>query len=74
VALERDDVALMSSGPNDHVDDKGPSLTGSLYFRVTEVDELWNRVRERVSLLSYSDLLLRYARIRNLRQAGPIVT
>jgi uncharacterized glyoxalase superfamily protein PhnB len=44
-SLRRDDVTLMFSSPNDHVNEDGPSLTGSLYFRITDVNELWDRLQ-----------------------------
>lgn len=38
-------VTVMLSGPNTHEDDAAPAFTGSLYFRVRDVDELWSRLR-----------------------------
>jgi uncharacterized glyoxalase superfamily protein PhnB len=34
-------VSLMLSGPNEHEGDVAPAFTGSLYFRVRDVDGLW---------------------------------
>jgi len=35
-------VSLMLSNPNSHEEDTSPSFTGSLYFRVKDVDSLWS--------------------------------
>src|SRR5262245_15855850 len=39
-------VSLMLSGPNEHEGDVAPAFTGSLYFRVREVDDLWVRLKD----------------------------
>ena len=39
-------VALMFSSPNEHEGDVAPAFTGSLYFRVTDVDALWLRLKD----------------------------
>ncbi|MGH7613983.1 MAG: bleomycin resistance protein [Gemmatimonadales bacterium] len=39
-------VTLMFSGPNEHEGDKAPAFTGSLYFRVGDVDSLWLRLKD----------------------------
>ena len=49
-SFQRDDVTLMFSGPNEHMSEEGPSLTGSLYFRVTDVDEMWRQLKGRAQL------------------------
>lgn len=36
---------LMLSGPNAHEGDRAPGFTGSLYFRVKDVDGLWARLQ-----------------------------
>jgi len=41
------ELALMLSAPNRHEGDKAPAFTGSLYFRVTDVDGWWSRLRDR---------------------------
>lgn len=46
-SLKHGDVSLMLSGPNEHVGDSAPGFTGSLYFRVDDVDELWSRLQGR---------------------------
>jgi len=38
----------MLASPNEHVGDVKPSFTGSLYFRVGDVEALWERLRELV--------------------------
>jgi uncharacterized glyoxalase superfamily protein PhnB len=39
-------VSLMFSRPNEHEGDAAPSFTGSLYFRVRDVDSLWSRLKD----------------------------
>ncbi len=41
-------VVVMLSGPNEHEGDRAPVFTGSLYFRVNDVDGLWSRLKDRV--------------------------
>jgi uncharacterized glyoxalase superfamily protein PhnB len=41
-------VSVMFSGPNEHEGDVAPTFTGSLYFRVNDVDELWSRLEDSV--------------------------
>jgi uncharacterized glyoxalase superfamily protein PhnB len=38
-------VSLMLAGPNQHEGDVAPAFTGSLYFRVADVDGLWARLK-----------------------------
>lgn len=52
--LQRDGVELMISLPNAHLPFDKPLLTGSLYFRlknVREVDELWDRLKEKTTVV-----------------------
>ncbi len=46
-SLRRDGVGLMVSAPNYHEKDTAPAFTGSLYFRIEDVDELWATVKDR---------------------------
>src|ERR1051326_9636590 len=39
-------VSLMFSSPNEHEGDVAPAFTGSLYFRVREVDSLWSSLKD----------------------------
>jgi uncharacterized glyoxalase superfamily protein PhnB len=41
-------VSLMLSGPNAHEGDTSPSFTGSLYFRVRDVESLWSQLKDKV--------------------------
>ena len=43
-------VRLMLSAPNAHEGDVKPGFTGSLYFRVTDAQEVWERVHEKASI------------------------
>lgn len=44
-SLSRDDVSIMLAGPNEHESDVSPVFTGSLYFRVKDVDALWKQLK-----------------------------
>lgn len=46
-ALQRDQVRIMISGPNEHEGDTAPAFTGSLYINTDEVEQLWEQVRDR---------------------------
>jgi uncharacterized glyoxalase superfamily protein PhnB len=46
-SLERDGVAIMLSGPNEHLDEKAPAFTGSLYIRTDDVAALWEALNDR---------------------------
>jgi len=48
--LVRDNVAIMLSGPNEHEGDTTPSFTGSLYITCSDVDEIWQGVRDHVKV------------------------
>ena len=40
-------IAVMFSGPNQHEGDVAPAFTGSLYFRVSDVDALWMKLKDK---------------------------
>ena len=42
--------SVMFSGPNEHEGDVAPAFTGSLYFRVSDVDEIWAQLQDQVSV------------------------
>lgn len=46
-ALQRDGIELMLSALNRHEGDREPAFTGSLYFRVDDVDRLWEALKDR---------------------------
>ncbi len=46
-ALQRDGVEVMFALPNAHIPFDAPRFTGSLYFRVDDVDALWAQLNER---------------------------
>jgi uncharacterized glyoxalase superfamily protein PhnB len=48
--IECGSFSIMFSGPNEHEDDVAPAFTGSLYFRVSDVDDLWSYLRDRVTV------------------------
>ena len=39
-------IALMFSAPNEHEGDIRPAFTGSLYFRIKDVDGLWSQLKD----------------------------
>ena len=44
--LKRDDVTIMLARPNDHEGDTAPAFTGSLYFKTSDVDHLWQQLKD----------------------------
>ena len=50
-ALSRDNVELMISLPNAHEPFEKPTLTGSIYFNTTDVDALWEQIKDNVSVV-----------------------
>ena len=49
-SLGRDEVGIMLSKPNEHIPFKGPSYTGSFYFNVDNVDEIWEPLKSKVKV------------------------
>lgn len=45
-SLSYGSATVMLSGPNEHEGDQAPAFTGSLYFRVRNVDEVWARIKD----------------------------
>ncbi|MEG0188455.1 MAG: bleomycin resistance family protein, partial [Algoriella sp.] len=43
--LKKDDVEVLIANPNQSSDFERPKFTGSLYFTVDNVDELWDLVK-----------------------------
>jgi len=50
-ALSRDNVELMISLPNAHEPFEKPTLTGSIYFNTSDVDALWEQIKDKVSVV-----------------------
>lgn len=50
-ALRKDGVEVMISLPNDHEPFEKPALTGSLYFNTVDVDELWDQIKDKASVV-----------------------
>jgi len=46
-AIGYGDVELMFSLPNAHIPFEKPAFTGSLYFRVEDADEIWERLKDK---------------------------
>lgn len=49
-ALHKDHVEIMLAKPNSHVSFVKPIFTGSFYLKVDDVDTLWNRLKDTVSV------------------------
>lgn len=48
--LAWNDVKLMISNPNDHIPFSSPIFTGSFYFEIANIDQLWNHVKDWVKI------------------------
>lgn len=49
--LERDGVEFMVATPNKQSPFVGPEFTGTFYFKVTGVDELWAKVKDNLEVV-----------------------
>lgn len=49
-SLSAGDITLMLAKPNEHEPFENAKFTGSFYFRVPNVDEAWNHLKDRVSV------------------------
>ncbi len=50
-ALRKDDVEIMISLLDAHDPPQKPMLTGSIYFNASDVGALWERIKDRVSVV-----------------------
>ena len=50
-ALQKDSVEIMVSLPNAHEPFEKPTLTGSLYFNSSDVDALWNEIKDKATIV-----------------------
>ncbi len=50
-ALRRNGVELMISLPNAHEPFEKPTLTGSLYFNTSDVDALWDKIKDKANVV-----------------------
>ena len=48
--LRRDGASIMLAGPNQHEGDTAPAFTGSLYFHTDDVDDLWQRLKDKARI------------------------
>jgi uncharacterized glyoxalase superfamily protein PhnB len=51
VSLSSGDAEIAFNTPNAHTDYEKPVLTGSIYLNVENIDELWERLKERVEIV-----------------------
>jgi len=49
-SLKKDDIQMMLSKPNEHENFKGICFTGSFYFNVEKVDELWEDLKTKAKI------------------------
>lgn len=49
-SLQKDQVHIMLSRPNEHEKFKGIGFTGSFYFNVDDVDELWEDLKTKAKI------------------------
>lgn len=49
-ALHKDDCEIMLAKPNEHIPFEKPMFTGSFYFNVDAVDELWNAIKDKCKI------------------------
>lgn len=49
-SLEKDQVGIMLAKPNEHTPFNGPTYTGSFYFNVENVDDIWERLKSKVKI------------------------
>jgi uncharacterized glyoxalase superfamily protein PhnB len=49
-ALEKDGLELMFTLRNEHSIIEKPTMTGSLYFNPEDVDEVWNELKDKVTI------------------------
>ncbi|MFC3158271.1 VOC family protein [Chryseobacterium arachidis] len=55
-SLEKDEVQIMLTKPNSHEKFNGIGFTGSFYFNVDNVDELWEDLKTKVKSATKSKL------------------
>src|SRR5215467_15172963 len=49
-SLLKDQVELMIAKPNAHIPFEKPNFTGSFYFNIDDVDQLWNQLKDKVKI------------------------
>lgn len=49
-SLSKDDVALMLARPNEHTPFDKPVFTGSLYFTTSDVNGLWEQLKDKAGI------------------------
>ena len=50
-SLSRDGIGIMLALPNEHIPYNGPMFTGSFYFKVDDVDTLWNELKDKAEIV-----------------------
>lgn len=49
-SLSKDGIELMVASPNEHMPFEQPTFTGSFYFNVAEIQQLWKQVEQRARI------------------------
>ena len=49
-AMQKDEVEIMFSKPNEHTPFVKPTFTGSFYIRTDNVDEFWNELKDKTKI------------------------
>jgi uncharacterized glyoxalase superfamily protein PhnB len=49
--LHKDSVQIMVAKPNEHIHFDKPIFTGSFYIRTDNVDELWELVKDKATIV-----------------------
>ena len=50
-SIQREQIEIMVSLPNDHLPFEKPHFTGSFYFYIDEIDQLWNQLKNKVKIV-----------------------
>lgn len=49
-SLQKDEIEIMFALPNDHVPFNKPTFTGSFYFKTDNVDQLWEKLKDKTQI------------------------
>ncbi len=49
-SLQKDELEFMVAKPNEHTPFEKPFFTGSFYFNMDNVDEIWNHLKDKVQI------------------------
>lgn len=49
-SIQFDNIEIMFALPNDHMPFDKPTFTGSIYFKTDNVDQLWERLKDKTKI------------------------